>query len=537
VSEPRGSGEIITFYSYKGGTGRSMALANVACLLAAQQTEGNGVLMVDWDLEAPGLHRFFQGKLRQSVTSSKKLSDEAPGLIDLFVKLDATTPQEVPETEEEKTAVAMRSLEALRLDEYVLPTTIPHLSLIKAGSFDAKYSTRVNSFHWENLFQRSPLLFPLFAERLAQQYRYVLIDSRTGLTDISGICTMLMPQKVVVVFTPNRQSLTGVIDLVRRATQYRRQSDDLRPLLVFPLPSRIETSEPKRRETWRFGSGEDGIEGYQPLFEKLFTEAYALQKCDLTAYLDDIQVPHTPPYSYGEDIAALIERGGDVLSLVRIYGNFVARLIQSHGPWQEDLVGPTHADLAKIKSELAQSKREAETQASRYTASRRRTMLWAAVGFVILVGAFFLYRTFVLVPQEAVSQAFLDLSRLNVTSDFSSSGEVTYHFPRAANDDTLAKAIADMEAIENKYSSIRIGIDLSGTGVENLEPLRRLANMWRLDVSNTRVSDLSPLVGLTKLTKLNVTNAAVKELGPIQGVKGLEIVGWPSSSRSGESTK
>jgi len=48
-------GQIITFYSYKGGTGRSMALANIACILAEQQTaaRGKGVLMIDWDLEAP----------------------------------------------------------------------------------------------------------------------------------------------------------------------------------------------------------------------------------------------------------------------------------------------------------------------------------------------------------------------------------------------------------------------------------------------------------------------------------------------------
>ena len=47
-------GKIFTFYSYKGGTGRSLALSNVAWILA-----GNGcrVLIVDWDLEAPGLHR------------------------------------------------------------------------------------------------------------------------------------------------------------------------------------------------------------------------------------------------------------------------------------------------------------------------------------------------------------------------------------------------------------------------------------------------------------------------------------------------
>jgi Mrp family chromosome partitioning ATPase len=50
-------GRIITFYSYKGGTGRSMAMANVAWLLALS---GARVLAIDWDLEAPGLHRYFR---------------------------------------------------------------------------------------------------------------------------------------------------------------------------------------------------------------------------------------------------------------------------------------------------------------------------------------------------------------------------------------------------------------------------------------------------------------------------------------------
>ena len=49
-------GQVVTFYSYKGGTGRTMALANVAWILAAN---GQRVLVVDWDLESPGLHRFF----------------------------------------------------------------------------------------------------------------------------------------------------------------------------------------------------------------------------------------------------------------------------------------------------------------------------------------------------------------------------------------------------------------------------------------------------------------------------------------------
>ena len=42
---------IYTFYSYKGGAGRSMALANVARWFYLQ---GLRVVMIDWDLEAPG---------------------------------------------------------------------------------------------------------------------------------------------------------------------------------------------------------------------------------------------------------------------------------------------------------------------------------------------------------------------------------------------------------------------------------------------------------------------------------------------------
>jgi len=90
-------GQIITFYSYKGGTGRSMALANIACILAEQQTvaRGKGVLMIDWDLEAPGLHRYFGGRLATSRLGIESLDrkdahNSMPGLIDLFKLYGAT---------------------------------------------------------------------------------------------------------------------------------------------------------------------------------------------------------------------------------------------------------------------------------------------------------------------------------------------------------------------------------------------------------------------------------------------------------------
>src|SRR5215211_5457575 len=80
-------GKILTFYSYKGGTGRSMALANVAWILASN---GNRVLVLDWDLEAPGLHRYFYPFL-----VDKELTD-SEGVIDLITDfaVAATTPPE-----------------------------------------------------------------------------------------------------------------------------------------------------------------------------------------------------------------------------------------------------------------------------------------------------------------------------------------------------------------------------------------------------------------------------------------------------------
>ena len=69
------NGQVITFYSYKGGTGRTMAMANVAWIIASS---GKRVLVVDWDLESPGLHKFFEPFLEESKVSA------TPGVIELI---------------------------------------------------------------------------------------------------------------------------------------------------------------------------------------------------------------------------------------------------------------------------------------------------------------------------------------------------------------------------------------------------------------------------------------------------------------------
>src|SRR5262245_37355345 len=71
---------ICTFYSFKGGVGRSMTLANIA---EQFYSDGLSVLIVDFDLEAPGLERYFADRLPTGLTLQKVL--EHRGVLDLLV--------------------------------------------------------------------------------------------------------------------------------------------------------------------------------------------------------------------------------------------------------------------------------------------------------------------------------------------------------------------------------------------------------------------------------------------------------------------
>jgi MinD-like ATPase involved in chromosome partitioning or flagellar assembly len=329
-------GSIYTFYSFKGGTGRTMALANLAVLLARSLASGSrpsvapaprGVLMIDWDLEAPGLHHFF----RKDIIASQGAEEFniRPGLIELFREIRRVNADTKSTGTDDSFDLFRRQVD---LGDFISRTNTPHLFLMKAGAFTKTYARNVRGFNWKALHQRLPRLFVSFAAELSERFDYVLIDSRTGVTDIGGICTALLPEKLIVVFTPNRQSLEGAIGVAQEATRYRKESTDIRPLNVFPLPSRIEPTEPRLLRSWRYGDAAEGVKGYQPLFQEFFKQAYDLPECNLEAYFDDVQIQHVPHYSYGEEIAVESEHD-DRLSISRSYERFADRLANLPSPW------------------------------------------------------------------------------------------------------------------------------------------------------------------------------------------------------------
>jgi eukaryotic-like serine/threonine-protein kinase len=318
--------EVITFYSYKGGTGRTMALANVACLFAKQSGSNGRVLAIDWDLEAPGLHYYLRSPSETAVDSN------TGGVVEYFTRVQEIVLGGTGGDDQEAQTESV--LARVPIDGFTRATRVPNVDLMPAGCFDESYQSRLAKLDWQLLYAKAPAIFRGFARRIARQYDVVLVDSRTGMTDISGICTALLPDKLVVVFTANQQSLTGIERLVKSSVKYRQESRDIRPLLVYPLPSRIDAERDKLRLVWRHGHKEIGIEGFQPQFERTFRAAYGMQSCDLSNYCNEVQVQHSPDYSYGEEVAALEAPEADRFSIVRSYEALTRWLSSSAAPWE-----------------------------------------------------------------------------------------------------------------------------------------------------------------------------------------------------------
>lgn len=315
-SLPAVNTRITTFYSYKGGCGRTMALANVATLLAAQ---GYKVLMMDWDLEAPGLPKYFR-----KYTEANPIKVQG-GLIDLLYGIENNL--DIDKYENGYTD-QLEELFDTYLNQYVVSFTpvkpaksrgqnVSHpLYLLPAGNTESDgYATKVQDFKWDLFYDRIPGFFPLFSEYLQRKYDVVLIDSRTGISDAGGICTMLMPDTLVLVFTPNQQSYEGIKEVARKAIAYRNASDDIRPLMVYPLPSRVELNEDQLRTEWEAE--------YEESFLALMKELYDNQlPYNVTNCLKTMKVRHASSYAYKEKIAAL-EEDIDSTTGLSVYFNII----------------------------------------------------------------------------------------------------------------------------------------------------------------------------------------------------------------------
>jgi MinD-like ATPase involved in chromosome partitioning or flagellar assembly len=120
------------------------------------------------------------------------------------------------------------------------PPTPGQLDLLAAGHGSKNYSVILADFSWKEFcaHQCGGEWLESLRKDWSASYEFILIDSRTGLTDSSGVCTVQMPDFLVLVFTANDQSLTNGLKVVAEVQEERQSfAFERGPLAVVPLLS------------------------------------------------------------------------------------------------------------------------------------------------------------------------------------------------------------------------------------------------------------------------------------------------------------
>lgn len=274
--------KIITFYSFKGGVGRSFLLANVAARLAAK---GRRVLCVDWDLEAPGLGDYFMSRIVEP-------DSDAPGLAQLCYA--AGNDEKI----DWRNAVRQVSVGRNSLDFIPAGNT----QNLASRDYTNGYSRSLQKIDWDSLYNDHGFAETLnkWRDEWKKRYDVVLIDSRTGLADTVGICTIHLPDELVMVFSANEQSMNGGCHVLRKAVQ-ARMNFRYNPGLphIIPILSRLDQqAEDELSKAWLGKIREKTVE----LFSSWFPLSVTLEE-----YYGSFKVPHFPRWAFGEELPVLDE--------------------------------------------------------------------------------------------------------------------------------------------------------------------------------------------------------------------------------------
>ena len=210
IYQPERKTIFVTFYSFKGGVGRTMALVNAACILAGR---GRRVLMIDFDLEAPGLTMLALKQLA-SPTQTRPA-----GLVDLILDV-LTDPANSPLADKKNPARYVEYVCSLNIPEHLIRMEGGKLDLMPCGRLDAGYEERLYSIDFAELYAEG-IGQPLFKHlrnliRNSKLYDYILIDSRTGFSDEGGISTRDLADHIVVLTGLNRQNINGTVRFLTR---------------------------------------------------------------------------------------------------------------------------------------------------------------------------------------------------------------------------------------------------------------------------------------------------------------------------------
>lgn len=229
----------VCFYSFRGGVGRTTLAVNTAINLAKPDT---GVFILDFDLAAPGIDDFRrlappdsdQKGLVEFANGYRK-SGHSPDLKEFIYPVG--DKRYVNVTPDEHKLRCLAEPELMQLED--LP--YHEMYVMRAGRRDQAYRKFLAQHDWEHFyrFEDGYLFFENLRAGACQEFgcSYMIVDSRTGLTDIGSVCTGHLADAVVLVFQPTTAHVAGLCDVVRAIRD--REQREQRPISRLYVASKV----------------------------------------------------------------------------------------------------------------------------------------------------------------------------------------------------------------------------------------------------------------------------------------------------------
>lgn len=241
---------VLSFFSFKGGVGRTTALVSVALQLVRA---GRRVCVIDLDLEAPGV-----GTLLAPAQGGAEY-----GVLDFLLEGSVIGPDKLDLAD--------------FLHVYEDPQAIgngPPIEVVPAGKLDDDYLEKLARVDYQALLvptsEESPLDALLKRLRKERAFDYVLLDSRAGLHDIGGLALNGIAHLDVIFALDSEQSWQGlriIIDHLGRQRVLRNlQQQDCVLVHAMAPPATRQDERTKSVEQFR-------ARAYDELFVELFYDA------------------------------------------------------------------------------------------------------------------------------------------------------------------------------------------------------------------------------------------------------------------------
>jgi MinD-like ATPase involved in chromosome partitioning or flagellar assembly len=185
---------IISFFSFKGGVGRTSTLVATALTLARN---GHRVAVVDLDLEAPGLATIF-----------------SPDNVNNLGVIDYLLEKSIQESDWK-----LRTSLITINEQSLLGDAGEALQLIPAGTVDSNYLEKLARLDFQNLvdgeLQSTMLDMLKELNGAVRSLDFILMDARAGFHDIGGLAISNLSHGVVIFGTQSRQSWAGLTHVIR----------------------------------------------------------------------------------------------------------------------------------------------------------------------------------------------------------------------------------------------------------------------------------------------------------------------------------